>query len=173
MLQTKAQLKEFLKEEETIYGKKWYYFLPIYLTEQQILYKHMLYLRKAEYAFNCHKLTRYWHLVRLLRIQTRYGINIPLNVVDIGFELVHLGSVIINADAHIGQYCKVHPGVCIGANHGKAPTVGSRVYIGPGAKLFGDIVLADEIQVGANAVVNMSCDIKGATLAGVPARVVR
>ena len=112
MLQTKAQLKEFLKAEEAIYGKKWYYFLPMYLTEQQILYKHMVRLRKAEYAFNNHRLTRYWHLMKLLRIQTRYGINIPMNVVDLGFEIVHLGSVIINANARVGKYCKVHPGVC-------------------------------------------------------------
>ncbi|MBQ6886395.1 MAG: hypothetical protein IJN54_02635 [Lachnospiraceae bacterium] len=171
MIQTKQQLKEVLQIEGKIYGKKWYFSLPVLLTERQVLYKHMKYLRKAEYAANNRKLSRYWYLTRLLRIQTRYGISIPLNVVEEGFEIVHLGSVIINCNAHIGKYCRVHPGVCVGANHDKAPTIGEHVYLGPGAKVFGDIILADEIQVGANAVVNKSCDKKGAVLAGVPAKV--
>ncbi len=172
MIQTKEQLKQALSTEARIYGKKWYYALPVRLTERQVLYKHGLFLRKAEYAINNRKLSRYWYLVRLLRIQTRYGISIPTNVAEEGLEIVHLGSVIINCNAHIGKNCRLHPGVCIGANHDKAPTIGEGVYIGPGAKVFGDIVLADGIQIGANAVVNKSCDIKGAVLAGVPAVVV-
>ncbi|MDE6619058.1 MAG: serine acetyltransferase [Lachnospiraceae bacterium] len=169
MIQTKEQLRHVLDIEEQIYGKKWYYNLPVLLTEYQILYKHMKYLRKAEYAANNRKLSRYWYLVKLLRIQTRYGISIPLNVVEEGFEIVHLGSVIINAKAKVGKYCRVHPGVVIGANHDKAPVIGAHVYIGPGAKVFGDIQVADEVQIGANAVLTKSCEEKGAVLAGVPA----
>ena len=63
----------------------------------------------------------------------------------------------------------MHPGVCIGANHDKAPVIGEHVYIGPGAKVFGDIEIADGVQIGANAVVSKSCMTKGATLVGVPA----
>lgn len=133
----------------------------------------MKYLRKAEYAQNNRKFYRYWYLVKLLRIQTRYGISIPLNVVGEGFEIVHLGSVIINADAKIGKYCRVHPGVVVGANHGKAPVIGDHVYIGPGAKVFGDIQVADDVQIGANAVVSKSCEEKGAVLVGVPAGRIR
>lgn len=115
---------------------------------------------------------RYFFLLRLLRLQTRYGISIPLNVVGKGFYMVHLGSVIINCDAKIGEDVKVHPGVCIGANHGRAPRIGNRVYIGPGAKVFGDILIADDIQIGANAVVNKSCEVPGASLVGNPSRMI-
>lgn len=172
MIDTKSRLKEALTIEAELYDKKWYYGLPVNMTEQQVLYKHAKYLRQAEYATNTGKCTRRWHLLKLLRIQTRYGISIPMNVVEEGFEIVHLGSVIINRKAHIGRYCRVHPGVCIGANHDEAPVIGEHVYIGPGAKVFGAVRIADEVQIGANAVVTKSCDIKGATLAGVPARVV-
>lgn len=172
MIQTKEQLQHILQMEESIYGKKWYYYLPIMLTEKQILYKHAYFLRKAEYAMNNRKISRYWYLTRLLRIQTKYGISIPLNVVEEGFEIVHLGSVIINSKAHIGKNVRLHPGVCIGANHDKAPSVGDNVYIGPGAKIFGDIKLANGIQVGANSVVTKSCDVEGAILVGVPARMI-
>jgi serine O-acetyltransferase len=173
MIKTREQLKRVISTEEKIYGKKWYYNLPVRLTEQQVLYKHMKYLRKAEYALNTgKKIMRYIYLIRLLRIQTRYAISIPLNVVDEGFEIVHLGSVIINGKAHIGKNCKVHPGVVVGANHDKAPVIGDKVYIGPGAKVFGDITIADGVQIGANAVVNKSCEKNNAVLVGVPARAV-
>jgi serine O-acetyltransferase len=171
MIQTKEQLSKVLEAEGKIYNKKWYYSLPLNMTEQQILYKHMRYLRKTEYALNSGKrFSRYWNMFWLLHIQTRYAISIPLNVVGEGFEIVHLGSVIINANAIIGKNCKIHPGVVIGANHDLAPKIGDHVYIGPGAKVFGNIEIADEVQIGANAVVNKSCIQKGAVLVGVPAR---
>ena len=170
MIQSKEDLKRYLETEGKKYHKKWYYNLPIMMTEQQILYKHAKFLRKAEYAANNRKLTRVWYLFRLLRIQTRYGISIPLNVLDEGFEMAHLGSVIINAGSCIGKNAKLHPGVCIGANHDKAPKIGDNVYLGPGAKVFGDIVLGDNIQVGANAVVTKSCMKDGAILVGIPAK---
>ena len=173
MIDTRTRLREVLAAESKIYGKKWYYDLPVNMTEHQVLYKHAKYLRYAEYAFNTGKITRHWHLFRLLRIQTRYGISIPMNVVGEGFEIVHLGSVIINAKSRVGKYCRVHPGVCIGGNHDGAPILGEHVYMGPGAKAFGGIEIADYVQVGANAVVTKSCAEKGAVLAGVPAVVVR
>ena len=169
MIQNKEELKRVLRLEEKIYHKKWYYDFPINMTEQQILYKHAKYLRKSEYAANTGKISRRWYLFWLLRIQTRYAMSIPLNVLEEEFEIVHLGSVIINAGARIGKCAKLHPGVCIGANHDKAPKLGANIYVGPGAKIFGDIELADNIQVGANAVVTKSCKQRGAVLVGVPA----
>ena len=170
MIRSKEDLKRYLTIEEKKYHKKWYYDLPFMMTEQQVLYKHAKFLRKAEYAANNKKITRVWYLFRLLRIQTRYGISIPLNVLEEGFEMAHLGSVIINAGTKIGKNAKLHPGVCVGANHEKAPKIGDNVYLGPGAKVFGDIVLGDNIQVGANAVVTKSCTKNGAILVGVPAK---
>lgn len=169
MIDSKEKLKEALTIESGKYEKKWYYGLPINLTENQILYKHTYYLRHAEYAYNTHSICRYYYLIKLLRIQTRYGISVPLNTVGKGFHIQHLGSVIINDGAKVGDNLKMHPGTVIGANNGKAPTIGNNVYIGPGAKVFGDIELADDIMVGANAVVNKSCMNKGAHLVGIPA----
>ena len=169
MIDTKRKLNEVLFAEAKLYHKKWYFDLPIRMTEQQVLYQHAKYLRKAEYAMNTHSLTRHWHLLKLLRIQTRYGISIPLNVVGEGFEIVHLGSVIINGKARIGKNCRVHPGVCIGANHDKAPVIGAPVYVGPGAIVGGDLVGADGVERGARAGGAESWWTEGATLVGVPA----
>lgn len=172
-IHTKEQLRTVLQKESAVYGKKWYYDLPFNMTEEQVLYRHAKLLRKAEYAENTRAWNRRWRLMRLLRLQTRYGMSIPLNVLGEGFSIAHLGTVIINAGSRIGSNCRIHPGVCVGANGGNPPRIGSNCYLGPGAKIFGDIELADGIKVGANAVVNKSCDIPGAHLVGVPARVVQ
>lgn len=44
------------------------------------------------------------------------------------------------------------------------------MYIGPGAKIFGKIKIADGIKIGANAVVNKSFLSAGKTIVGVPAK---
>lgn len=44
------------------------------------------------------------------------------------------------------------------------------MYVGPGAKLFGPIYIADGVKIGANAVVLKSCEARGATIVGVPAK---
>ncbi len=173
MITTKEQLHNTLQIEAKVYGYRWYYRLPFRLTEGQILYQHARRLRLAEYAMNTGKWNRHYHLLRLLRIQTRYALSIPLNVMGEGFSISHLGPVIINAGSTIGKNCRIHPGVCVGANGGNPPRIGDNVYLGPGAKVFGDIELADDIMVGANAVVNHSCLTRGAHLVGVPAHEIK
>ena len=79
----------------------------------------------------------------------------------------------MNANAHIGKFCDIHQGVNIGqqgSNLTDCPTIGDNVWIGPGAKLFGKITIADDCQIGANAVVNKSFEEKGISIAGVPAK---
>lgn len=102
-IQSKDELKRVLQTEASVYEYKWYYRLPWNLTENQILYKHARYLRLAEYAFNTHRWNRHYYLLRLLRIQTRYALSIPLNVLGEGFSIAHLGTVIINAGSTVGR----------------------------------------------------------------------
>lgn len=170
MITTKKELQEYLEADGEVYGHRWFDFLPFALTESQVLYRHIRYLRAAEYADARRSPFRRLYLIRLMHYQVKFGVFVPLHVVGKGFLIQHLGSIIINPDAQLGEFCKVHPGVCIGANHGKAPKIGDRVYIGPGAKVFGDIRIADDVQIGANAVVTHSCKKKGAHLLGNAAR---
>ena len=44
------------------------------------------------------------------------------------------------------------------------------MYIGVGVVIIGDVEIADNIVIGANAVVNKSFSEPGITIAGVPAR---
>ncbi len=50
------------------------------------------------------------------------------------------------------------------------PVLGDSVYLGPGAKIFGNVMISDGCKVGANAVVNKSCIQKDTVLVGVPAQ---
>jgi serine O-acetyltransferase len=52
------------------------------------------------------------------------------------------------------------------------PRIGDNCYLGPGAKLFGAIVIGDNTVIGANAVVNKSFPNGNVTLGGVPARII-
>lgn len=73
------------------------------------------------------------------------------------------------------QNCEINICVNIGHNYGGggAPQIGDNCFIGPGAKIFGDIVIGDNVKIGANAVVNKSFPEGDCTLVGVPARKVR
>lgn len=51
------------------------------------------------------------------------------------------------------------------------PVIGNRVYIAPGAKLFGGIKIGDNVAIGANAVVTKDLP-DYAVAVGVPAKII-
>tara|TARA_R110000850_G_scaffold218852_2_gene344398 strand:- start:18297 stop:18884 length:588 start_codon:yes stop_codon:yes gene_type:complete len=115
------------------------------------------------------------------RLGVRLGFSIPLNVFDYGLGIVHYGLLIVNDDAIIGKNCRIHTGVNIGGAGGfknagdtkrYAPTLGDNCYIGPGAKLFGPIVIGSNVAIGANAVVNKSFAEGNYTIGGIPAKII-
>lgn len=133
-------------------------------------------LRKLEYYHNCKRdilsrtYRRYLSL-RFRRLSIALGYSIPLNVFGPGLSLAHRGTIVVNTRARVGSYCRLHVCVNIGEGaDGKAPLIGDNCYIGPGAKLFGGIVIGDNVAIGANAVVNQSFPEGNMTIAGIPAR---
>jgi serine acetyltransferase len=87
-----------------------------------------------------------------------------------GLRLGRVGGIRVADGAYIGRDCELSEGVII-ASAGGAPWIGDRVLIGPGAKLAGGIRVGNDAAIEPNAVVE--CDVPdGATVAGVPARVV-
>lgn len=100
------------------------------------------------------------------------GFTIPLNVFGPRLCIAHRGTIVINKDTRVGENCRIHACTNIGTGRGgaSAPQIGNNVYIGPGAKIFGDIEIADNIAIGANSVVNKSFYEAGISIAGVPAK---
>lgn len=144
------------------------------------IWRYEILLRKCEYYQNINgnilaKAIFFIFKIRRNRLGIKCGFEIPLNIIDKGLCIAHYGPIIISEYAKIGQRCKIHSGVNIGADarmSNAAPCIGNDVYIGPGAKLFGPITIADRIAIGANAVVNHSFTNSDVSIGGVPAIVI-
>lgn len=103
------------------------------------------------------------------------GFSIPINTVGKGVYFPHYGTIVINSRAWVGEGSTVNVDVVIGRHPDSellVPTIGKNVYIGPGAKLFGQIEIGENSKIGANAVVNKSFP-EYAILVGVPAKNVK
>lgn len=140
------------------------------------VWKFQIALRKAEYVVNCKNGILYlpYKLIRKIVFHWRSvkcGFSIPLNVFGPGLSIAHYGTIVVNSNAKIGKNCRIQEDVNIGASgNEKAPQIGNNVFIGSGAKIIGDIVIADDIAIGAGAVVVKSFMEPGITIAGNPAK---
>ena len=171
MIKTRNDVKSYLSDELKFLSHKSFIYIPFNFSESQIVGKILYRLRWLEYHVNNkHRLLSFYYKLILHRIENRYGVHIPPNTCGKGLSIAHLGTIIINDRAHIGNNLRIHVDVVIGASHDGVPCIGNNVYIGPGAKIFGNITISDNCRIGANAVVNHNCFTQGATLVGVPAR---
>lgn len=134
-------------------------------------------MRKLEYYTNCKnsglgKLYIYYLKYKFRKISIKLGFSIPINVFGPGLCIVHYGTIVINRNAKVGSNCRIHACVNIGASGGNrgAPQIGDNVYIAPGAKIYGNITIANNIAIGANAVVNKSFDQENIVIGGIPAK---
>ena len=86
-------------------------------------------------------------------------------------DFIHIG-----AQCHIGHNCTLIHGVVFGNKYEKATDTqiiaGNNCYFGLGAKIFGSIIIGNNVTIGANAVVTK--DIPDNAIVGViPAKVLR
>jgi serine O-acetyltransferase len=136
-------------------------------------------LRYTEYYSNrsggSFFLFRLWYKWRFKLQSMKLGFSIPINVFGPGLSIAHYGTIVVNSQSRVGANCRLHVGVNIGSSAGgaNAPQLGDNCYIGPGAIIFGDIKIADNVTIGANATVNRSCSQERVVLAGSPAKIVK
>lgn len=181
MIKTRSDLHYYIEEDAKQAGK------PIHPTLKQRFYsflfpdnnyKFMVCLRHLEYYSNrsggrCSKLFRLYYVKRLARLSTITNIEIWINVAGAGLQFSH-GKVVVSSAAKIGEHCKILSDVTIGGQ-GRydcfgAPQLGNRIFVGTGAKIIGNITIADDVVIGANSVVTQSITEPGTTWAGIPAK---
>lgn len=181
MITTKKQLKDVLKEEKDFYLRKGSVLENIVVSDNCCkIYRFVKLLRKTEYHYNnrsniFHKILYAWYRRRKNIAGRRLGIEMWENTFDRGLKVWHAGNIVINGHARVGKNCILHGDNCIG-NNGKSfacPKLGDNVRIGVGAKIIGDVELANDVTVAAGAVVIESCLTEHAVLAGVPAKCVK
>ncbi len=148
------------------------------LSEVNEIWKFQKALRRFEYALNC-KRGKWWRPYlwylqwRHKRLGIRLGFSIPPNVFGPGLSIAHPGTLIVNAHVRVGRNCRIHNCVHLATQAGvdnACPRIGDNVFIAPGVVIVGNIEIADDIAVGANAFVNRSFTDPGITIAGIPAR---
>lgn len=145
--------------------------------ERFYIRRYLRFLRQEEkYTFSApDKLRAFWYKARKNRLGSRLGFIISAGCFDEGLQLEHFGSVIVNPKARIGKNCKIHGNCCIGSDGGypdDSPVIGDNVDIGQGAQILGGIRIADDVRIGAGAVVVKDVLTPGVTLVGVPARAI-
>ena len=182
MIKTEKDLRYYLSIDRLALGKKnnnlfsfiKHIFFPDYIHLFQI------YLRKSEYYYN--NKSKIYLLVPFLfyffkykRLGLKLGFSIPLNVFGPGLAIMHYGTIVVNPRAKVGANCRIHVCTNIGESGGVAgaPQIGDNVYIGPGAKIYGAISIANNTVIAANAAVNKSILEEGMLVAGVPARIIK
>ncbi|MEL6552048.1 MAG: serine O-acetyltransferase [Cyanobacteria bacterium J06621_11] len=102
------------------------------------------------------------------------GIEIhPGAHIGAGVFIDHGMGVVIGETASVGDYTLIYQGVTLGGTgkeSGKRhPTIGSRVVIGAGAKVLGNIRIGDHARIGAGSVVLKNVPVN-CTAVGIPSR---
>ena len=108
------------------------------------------------------KFLKVLHFICFRLVEMFLGISLePKAQIGAGLYIGHFGTIIVGSGVRMGKNCNLSQGVTLGVdgrgeNRG-SPQVGDRVFIAPGAKVFGKITIGDDAAIGANAVINRPC----------------
>jgi serine O-acetyltransferase len=187
MIKSRTELKDYLREDfrryihrlrepNTIVNKlvNWLLIkLDITIAFQKSLRKYEYYSYKWNHGSKLlYSLPLIVSYFKYKKRAQRCGFSISKGSCGKGLFLPHYGGIIINPRAKIGRNCTIHCFVNIGEKDGGVPTIGDDCFIGPGAKIFGNISIGNNVSIGANAVVNKSFP-DNCIIAGVPAKIVK
>lgn len=173
MIKNKKDYKYYLEQDAKALGKN--RVRPSFFGDD--IWKYERLMRLCEYSLTWKgvgKLFSKFLRYRYYKMSIKLNYSIPLNTFGPGLVLVHRGPVVVSPHSKIGKNCRLQTMTVIGATNGvkKAPQIGDNVYIGVGAKVIGDITIANDVAIGAGAVVVKSIAERGVTVGGVPAKVI-
>lgn len=177
MILSKKQLRYYIEEDAKANRRKTIK-AKFYGDE---VWRFIVTMRKLDYYGNKFKKNKFYFLRYIYSsyLYHKYSLKLGFSIsnynnIGFGFSIAHFGSIVINSSAVIGNYCRIHEGVCIGSTNGnkEAPIIGDYVFIGTGAKIIGNISICSFVSIGANAVVVKSICESHSTWAGVPAKMI-
>lgn len=172
------QFREYLAQDgyyfPSFFSRK-YWIERILHTEQYYICSFVRSLRAEEYfsfVKPC-KILQYYYQRKKNRLGLKLGFFIPPGVFSSGLKIWHYGSIIVHPKARVGKNCQIHGNCCIGVTlSDQPPTIGNNVDIGQNAQILGEINIADNVKIGAGSVVVRSVDKQGATVVGIPGRII-
>ena len=174
-INTKSELKDWIKYERKKYGGGGTASIlrenfPI--SEGDVLRKHQVLLRRTEYHTNCgHKIRSLICKIKLCRLQNKYALHIPINTCGRGLKIMHVGPILMNGKVTVGKDCSFHINTALvaGGTNDDVPYLEDGVVVGIGAIVLGNVHIARNVAIGANAVVNKNVSDENIAVAGVPA----
>jgi serine O-acetyltransferase len=110
------------------------------------------------------------------KLSFKYGYQIPrATKIAGGMRISHYGPLLINSKTIIGNNCYFSHNITIGeTKRGKqqgSPTLGNKVWLGPGVVIVGKITIGNNVLIAPNSYVNT--DVPSDSLVmGNPARIV-
>ena len=139
------------------------------------LWKFQILYRKTEYHYNnreklWHKLAYLLTYFRFRRQRDRLCSELPLNVFAEGLVIWHGQNIIVNENARVGRNFSISAGCCIGQAKGQSPVIGDHVEMTLGSRVLGGVTIANDVTIGAGALVLKDIDTPYTTWGGLPAR---
>lgn len=182
-INNKKELKRIIKLEKELYFNNNFYQLylkVVKLHPDYFTWKFVKQMRITSYYYLkrnnniIHSVLYIMNSRKMNKLARRLGIETGENVFDENVRIFHSNGIVINGNAQIGKNCRLYGNNCIGNNgiNNKAPKIGDNVRICVGAKVLGDITIANNITIAAGAVVTKSCLEENAILAGIPAKII-
>lgn len=133
-------------------------------------FHYMVWFRLSQH---CHfPILRQFIKWRLFQKSIKFGIEIPPQTsIGKGFYIGHWGGIVVHPLAVIGDNCNISQGVVIGAKPSGVPVIGHGVYMATGAKIIGNVLVGDNVSIGANAVVTKDLPSESVAV-GIPAHII-
>jgi serine O-acetyltransferase len=143
------------------------------------IWKYQRLLRRTEYLLSkknaLSNILLLWTHFWKRKFAMKLGLEISPGTFGAGLAIMHRGPIIILDHVKIGSNCRIHSCVNIGSTKGTGmgARIGKNCYIGPGVQIVGPVFIADNITIGAGAVVTKSFPEPDVVIAGVPARIIK
>ena len=146
-------MNEFIKADK--YRRKDYKGILIRLPQ----YRFIHIKRRCEQWREKNKIVFIFYRLLYEHYKIKYMMDIPAKVkIGKGFRIEHLGGIVINPKAQLGENITILNGALIGAqNRGKNkgfPKIGNRVWIGTNSIIVGGIEIGDNVLIAPGAYVN-------------------
>jgi len=163
-------IKDLYRWEAKVNKKTFYKYF--FLQEFKFIY----YKRKCEQYRNKSRLLFLFYRIIYQHYQIKYNTQIPAKVeIGKGFKLGHVGGIVINPLAVIGNNVDILNGVLIGVEfRGKregAPQIGNCVWIGTNSAIVGKIKIGNNVLIAPNSLVNFDVP-DNSIVAGNPAKII-
>lgn len=161
-MRTKKELNSYLQSDLSRFNNKkptifdwmvknecWYVYYLI---------KHIRYIEYYQEKKGLHKIPFYIHWFIYKRLSFKLHITIYPGTIGSGLRIYHIGSFIhVGKNCRIGKNCTLQPGVVFGNKHEQdsigETVVGDNCYFGLDAKIFGPLVIGNNVTIGANTIV--------------------